>query len=201
MRGCVVAGIGTEVGKTVVAAIFVERLRADYWKPVQAGSLDRSDTMTVRRLAPGGAAFYPEAYRLRHAMSPHAAAELEGVAIEQRKLALPQTANTLVVELAGGLMVPLGDKLTNIDLLPDWDLPVVLVANYYLGSINHTLLSLDALTRRNISVMGLVFNGDRVDSSRRLILAATGLSPLLDLERAARPGPDWVARQARKLQL
>ena len=201
MRGCVVAGIGTEVGKTIVSAILVQRLKADYWKPVQAGSLDQSDTMTVQQLAPCGAVFHPEAFRLKHAMSPHAAAEKEGVLIEQQHLRLPMTDNTLVVELAGGLMAPLAAGLTNIDLLTDWKLPVVLVSSYYLGSINHTLLSIEALKRRHISVLGLVFNGDPVDSTRRAILESTELRSVLDIERTDRIDSAWMAKQVENLQL
>ena len=128
MRGYIVAGIGTEVGKTVVSAIFVQHLGADYWKPVQAGGLENSDTRIVRDLAPGGGCFHPEAYRLEQAMSPHAAAGLEGLTLLREKMALPQSANTLIVEPAGGLMVPLAPGLTNIDLMQDWNLPVVLVS-------------------------------------------------------------------------
>ena len=201
MRGFVVAGIGTEVGKTIVSAIMVQRLKADYWKPVQAGSLDHSDTMTVQHLAPCGVEFHPEAYRLKLAMSPHAAAEKEGVLIEQQHMTLPLTDNALVVELAGGLMAPLAPGLTNIDLLHDWKLPVVLVSSYYLGSINHTLLSIEALKRRHIPVLGLVFNGDPVESSRRVILESTGLRSVLDIERSDRIDSAWMAKQVENLRL
>ena len=201
MRGFVIAGIGTEVGKTIVSAIMVQRLKADYWKPVQAGSLDQSDTMTVRQLAPCGAVFHPEAFRLKRAMSPHAAAKKEGVLIEQKQMTLPLTENTLVVELAGGLMAPLAPGLSNIDLLPDWKLPVVLVSSYYLGSINHTLLSIEALKRRNISLLGLVFNGDPVESTRSAILESSGLRSLLDIERTDRFDSTWMEKQVENLQL
>lgn len=201
MRGYVIAGIGTEVGKTIVSAIMVQRLKADYWKPVQAGSLDQSDTMTVRQLAPCGAVFHPEAFRLKRAMSPHAAAKKEGVLIEQKQMTLPLTENTLVVELAGGLMAPLAPGLSNIDLLPDWKLPVVLVSSYYLGSINHTLLSIEALKRRNISLLGLVFNGDPVESTRSAILESSGLRSLLDIERTDRFDSTWMEKQVENLQL
>jgi dethiobiotin synthetase len=201
MRGCVVAGIGTEVGKTIVSAIMVQRLKADYWKPVQAGSLDQSDTMTVQQLAPCGAVFHPEAFRFKRAMSPHAAAEKESVLIGPQQLTLPQTDNALVVELAGGLMAPLAPGLTNIDLLPDWKLPVVLVSSYYLGSINHTLLSVEALKRRHISLLGLVFNGEPVESTRNAILESTGLRPLLDIGHTDRFDSAWMAKQVENLQL
>lgn len=201
MRGYVIAGIGTEVGKTIVSAIMVQRLKADYWKPVQAGNLDQSDTMTVRQLAPCGAVFHPEAFRLKRAMSPHAAAKKEGVLIEQKQMTLPLTENTLVVELAGGLMAPLAPGLSNIDLLPDWKLPVVLVSSYYLGSINHTLLSIEALKRRNISLLGLVFNGDPVESTRSAILESSGLRSLLDIEHTDRFDSAWMEKQVENLQL
>ncbi|MFB3078710.1 MAG: dethiobiotin synthase, partial [Lysobacterales bacterium] len=183
MRGYVVAGIGTEVGKTVVAAILVEKLRADYWKPVQAGNLDASDTLRVRQLTRHGGMLHPEAWRLNTPVSPHAAAEIDGVRIRRASLELPHTDTPLIVELAGGLMVPLdsrpGHELSNIDLLKEWGLPVVLVANYYLGSINHTLLSVDAMRNRDIALTGLVFNGDTVKGSRSAILHLTGLRVLL----------------------
>jgi len=201
MRGCVVAGIGTEVGKTLVAAIMVQRLAADYWKPVQAGSLEQSDTMAVQQLAPDGAVFHPEALRLKHAMSPHAAAEKEAMLIGRQQLSLPATGNSLVVELAGGLMAPLAPGLTNIDLLPGWKLPVVLVSSYYLGSINHTLLSVEALKQRDIPLLGLVFNGDPVASTRHVIMESTGLPCLLDLDHSDRIDSSWVAKQAGRLRL
>jgi len=201
MQGCVVAGIGTEVGKTLVSAILVEKYRADYWKPVQAGSLERSDTMTVRRLAPSGRAFHPEAYRLQRAMSPHAAAEAEGLRIDPGRFPLPATTNTLIIELAGGLRVPLAPGLSNIDLLSRWRLPVVLVSSYYLGSINHTLLSVEALASREVPLLGLVFNGDPVASSRAIILSETGLPCLLELDRADRVDAAWISSRAEALDL
>ena len=144
MRGYVVAGIGTEVGKTVVAAILVEKLRADYWKPVQAGNLDATDTLRVRHLTRHGGMLHPEAWRLNTPVSPHAAAEIDGVRIRRASLELPHTGTPLIVELAGGLMVPLdsqpGHGLRHIDLRKEWCLPGVLVAQYYLGLLNHPLV-------------------------------------------------------------
>jgi dethiobiotin synthetase len=201
MRGYIIAGIGTGVGKTIVSAIFVQHLGADYWKPVQAGGLDNSDTRIVRDLAPGGARFHPEAYRLERAMSPHAAAGLEGLTLEREKMALPQSVNTVIVEPAGGLMVPVAPGLTNIDLMRDWNLPVVLVSSYYLGSINHTLLSAEALVSHQISILGLVFNGEPLESTRQAILENTGLPVLLEIERAGRIDADWVNAQAARLSL
>ncbi len=205
MRGYVVAGIGTEVGKTVVAAILVEKLRADYWKPVQAGNLDASDTLRVRQLTRHGGMLHPEAWRLNTPVSPHAAADIDGVRIKRASLELPNTSTPMIVELAGGLMVPLdsrpGHELSNIDLLKEWDLPVVLVANYYLGSINHTLLSVDAMRSRDIELAGLVFNGDTVKGSRNAILNLTGLRVLLDLPWADKVDTAFISTQAARLEL
>ena len=209
MRGYVVAGIGTAVGKTVVSAILVEKLRADYWKPVQAGELNASDSLRIEQLTSPGVLIHAEAWRLNRPMSPHAAAEIDGVQIERVSLKLPQnialTPAPLVVELAGGLLVPLdsqpGRGFCNIDLLKEWDLPVVLVANYYLGSINHTLLSVDALRTREIPLAGLVFNGKPEESSRRAILNLTKLPVLLDLPWSDTVDTTFVSDQAKRLTL
>lgn len=201
MHGCIVAGIGTEVGKTIVSAIVVEKLQADYWKPIQAGELAQTDSMTVRDLAPGCRRFHPEAYCLATAVSPHAAAEIDGVEIVREGVALPHTENTLVIEMAGGLLVPLARGLSNIDLILDWGLPVVLVSAYYLGSINHTLLSIEALRARDIPILGIVFNGESVSSSRSIILSETGLPCLLDVAPVDHLDAKWITTQAEALSL
>ena len=205
MRGYVVAGIGTAVGKTVVSAILVEKLRAEYWKPVQAGNLNASDTLRVQQLTQHGGVLHPEAWRLNTPISPHAAAAIDGVRIRRASLELPNGGTTLIVELAGGLMVPLdtepGHGLSNIDLLKEWGLPVVLVANYYLGSINHTLLSVDAMRSRDIALSGLVFNGDAMKGSRSAILNLTGLRVLLDLPWVDEVDTTFIATQAARLEL
>jgi dethiobiotin synthetase len=172
----IIAGIGTEIGKTVVSAIVVEALQADYWKPIQSGALEDSDTETVRRLVSNPRSrFHSEAYQLREPLSPHAAAQIDGVTIELEKIILPQTNNSLVVELAGGLMVPLNNRDLNIDWVQQSGLPVVLVSRNYLGSINHTLLSIEACRTRQIPVLGLVFNGPEVPASESVILEIGGL--------------------------
>jgi dethiobiotin synthetase len=153
-------GIGTDVGKTIVSAALVEALQADYWKPIQAGDLDHTDTMKVRQLvANPHSVFHPERYQLNAPMSPHAAAAIDGVNIKLSDFSLPDTENTLIVEGAGGLMVPLNDYDTIIDLIERLQLPVILVSRHYLGSINHTLLSIEALKKRNLPIAGLIFNG------------------------------------------
>lgn len=172
----IVAGIGTEIGKTVVSAILVEALWADYWKPVQSGDLHFTDTDKVKALTSNSVSvFHQEAYRLQAAMSPHAASELEGIAIEPGKIQLPKTDNALIVELAGGLMVPLNRRFLNIDLILQLGLPVILVSRYYLGSINHTLLSIELLRQRQIPIAGIIFNGAENPQSKEVILEYSGL--------------------------
>ncbi|APG60582.1 dethiobiotin synthase [Christiangramia salexigens] len=155
-----ITGIGTEVGKTVASAIVVEALEADYWKPVQAGELDNSDTHKVQKLVSNkDSVFHENAYALKTPMSPHAAAEIDGVKIDINEIKRPQTDRDLVIEGAGGLLVPLNDKQTIADLITNDD-AVVLVSRHYLGSINHTLLSIEALKNRGIERIGVIFSGD-----------------------------------------
>lgn len=165
-----VTGIGTEVGKTVVAATLVEALAADYWKPVQSGDLDFSDTAKVQQwTTPGLAIFHPERHRLQQPLSPHAAAAIDGVKIELTDFTLPLTSRPLIVEGAGGLMVPLNSRHTMLDLIAHLALPVILVSRHYLGSINHTLLSLAALQQRGIPLAALIFNGPPHPSTEEAI--------------------------------
>ncbi|MYG63442.1 MAG: dethiobiotin synthase [Synechococcus sp. SB0669_bin_7] len=166
-RRLVVAGTDTGVGKTVVSALLVLGLAARYWKPIQAGlpplSSEPSDSQRVQTLSGcPGSAILPEAYGLQHPASPHWAAEQEGIVLERQHLWPPEEEEhkALVVELAGGLMVPVTPHLLQIDVMGEWALPVVLVTRAGLGTINHTLLSLEALRRRRIPVLGLVLNGD-----------------------------------------
>jgi len=166
-RRLVVAGTDTGVGKTVISALLVRGLGARYWKPIQAGlpplSAQPSDSRRVQTLSGcPGSAILPEAYGLQHPASPHWAAEQEGIVLERQRLWPPEEEEhkALVVELAGGLMVPVTPHLLQIDVMGEWALPVVLVTRAGLGAINHTLLSLEALRRRRIPVLGLVLNGD-----------------------------------------
>jgi dethiobiotin synthetase len=175
----IIAGIGTEIGKTFISSILTEALQADYWKPIQSGALDFTDTDTVRSLVFNSrTVFHPEAYRLSQPMSPHAAAAIDGVEIELSKFELPNTNNHLIVELAGGVMVPLNDQETNLDLIKKMNIPVILISKNYLGSINHTLLSAEILRINNIEVKGLVFNGEQNKSSEDFILNYTKLACL-----------------------
>jgi len=166
-----VTGIGTDVGKTIISAILVEKLKADYWKPIQSGDLNNSDTMKVQRLISNTITrFHPEAYRLTQPYSPHKSADLDGVAINIDKIKLPETDNQLLIEGAGGLMVPLNDEHFVVDLIQKFNAEVILVVKHYLGSINHTLLSLELLKQKKIKVRALIFNGERDEYSEQLIL-------------------------------
>ena len=179
MKRYFISGIGTGVGKTVMSALLCEALQADYWKPIQAGDLENSDTLTIKGLISNSKTyFHKETYQLPFALSPHASAENAGMEIDISHIQIPQTNNTLVIEGAGGLMVPINYKTLFIDLLPLWNVEVVLVSQHYLGSINHTLLSAELLKQRNISVKGIVFNGDENLQSEKVILECSGLKML-----------------------
>ncbi|MFT4760228.1 MAG: dethiobiotin synthetase [Paraglaciecola sp.] len=174
-----ITGIGTEIGKTVVSAIFTEVLKADYWKPVQAGDLDNSDTMKVQDLISNSQSkFHPEQYRLNHPMSPHAAADLDGVNIKLTDFEIPKTDNALLIEGAGGLFVPLNHEDCMIDLIKYLNVPVILVSQNYLGSINHTLLSINALMNVEIPIAGVVFNGEPNAATEAVIEKMTGVQVL-----------------------
>lgn len=197
-----VTGIGTEVGKTVVAAILTEKLKADYWKPVQAGDLDDSDTMKVRALVSNSVSvFHEEGFRLNHPMSPHAAAERDGVEIGLEDFKMPQTENHLVIEGAGGLMVPLNDQDCVIDLIEGSGAEVVLVSRNYLGSINHTLLSIEALKNRGIPVRGVIFNDEENTETERVILKMTGLKCLGRVELLKELTQEAIAKCGEAIEL
>ncbi|HWD87268.1 MAG TPA: dethiobiotin synthase [Mucilaginibacter sp.] len=174
-----VTGIGTGVGKTLVSAVLVEKLNADYWKPVQSGDLDNSDMLTVKSLISNTATqFHPEAYRLTQPFSPHKSADLDGIIIDPDKITAPATDNILIIEGAGGLMVPLNDQFLMIDLIKKLDAEVVLVSQNYLGSINHTLLSIIVLKQYGIPVKGLIFNGVKERYTEDIILNYSGIKLL-----------------------
>jgi dethiobiotin synthetase len=167
----VVTGTDTDVGKTVVAAMLMLALNGTYWKPVQCGAEPATDRETVAALTGlGPDHFLPEAYCLREPLSPHRAAELEGVRIDAGALTLPAAKHQpLIVEGAGGVLVPMTHNLLQIDLFSRWQAPVVLCARTRLGTINHTLLTLEALLKRMIEVRGIVFVGDAMPDSERTI--------------------------------
>jgi dethiobiotin synthetase len=165
-----VTGIGTGIGKTIISAIITEKLQADYWKPIQSGDLDQSDSLKIESLISNGKTIiHKEAFRLTQPLSPHLSAKLDQIELNINKLQTPAISNTLIIEGAGGLMVPLNDQELMIDYIKSLQVEVILVSQNYLGSINHTLLSIEVLKSKNISIKGLVFNGASNNETERYI--------------------------------
>lgn len=182
-----VTGIGTGIGKTLMSAVLTEKLNADYWKPIQSGDLDKSDSLTIRDLISNNkTVIHKESYRLNNPLSPHLSAKLDNIEIELNKIKLPETDNNLIIEGAGGLMVPLNEKELIIDLIKQFDVEVILISQNYLGSINHTLMSVNMLKQYGIKIKGIIFNGEHNLESQRYILQYTnvdylGFIPMLEI--------------------
>lgn len=194
-----VTGIGTDVGKTVCSAVLTKWFEADYWKPVQAGGLSHTDRQTVSQLT--GAVTHPEAVRLKLAASPHKAARKEQKCIVTEDLVLPETSNNLIVEGAGGLYVPINEQLCMIDWIESLGVEVALVARNYLGCINHTLLSIQALRQRSIPLRYLIFNGPFDDDTRRVILSYPDMqATVVDIPDFKILNAENIARAARRLR-
>ena len=170
-----VTGISTDVGKTIASSIIVESLEADYWKPIQAGDLDYSDTYKVKSyISNSKSQFFSNSYALNTAASPHLAAEIDRITINLKEIHEPKTENHLVIEGAGGIFVPLNENETIIDLIqPDYK--IIVVSRHYLGSINHTLLTIEAIRNRGFQVSGIIFSGSENKSTESLILNKTGI--------------------------
>lgn len=168
-----VTGIDTDSGKSLISAILTESLSADYWKPVQAGAPTDSDY--IREHVRQETIIHPEAYNLKTPMSPHCAADIEGISLSLDNIQLPQTDNDIIVEGAGGIMVPLNAKDLVIDIAVRLDLEVILVSRNYLGSINHTLLSINYLENAGVKIAGIIFNGPSTPSTEDYILEYSGL--------------------------
>ena len=177
MQRLFVTGISTEVGKTIASAIIVEALKADYWKPIQAGDLENSDSHKIADLISNEKTIiHKSSYELKTAMSPHAAAEIDGITIDHSKIDAPKTNNHLVIEGAGGLLVPLNEEATILDIImPNYK--VIVVSRHYLGSINHSLLTINCLSERGYNV-SVLFSGDEHPTTERIIAHKTG-SPVI----------------------
>lgn len=201
-RAFFLTGIGTEIGKTLVSAILVKALKMDYWKPVQSGELDYTDTDKVRDLVQWeGLKTHPERYRLEIPASPHYSAAVEGKKIVLDELVIPKTDNNLLIEGAGGLMVPLNEEELYIDWAARQKLPVILVSQNYLGSINHTILSIEALKARGLTEIYLLFNGPSTPSTEKFILNYSQLACLGRVEQAEGPvDAAFVAQEAKRLK-
>lgn len=194
----IVTGTDTGIGKTVFAAALADALRACYWKPVQSGLEEETDSETVRRLgrlAPQR--IFPEAWRLETPASPHLSARLDGVVIDPDALEPPETSSPLVIEGAGGLLAPLTLRTTFADVFARWRLPVILCARTETGTINHTLLSIEALRRRGIALSGVAFIGDRHDDTEQTIVSMGAVRRLGRLPRLDPLTPDTLRRAFR----
>ncbi|MCG8805457.1 dethiobiotin synthase [Tenacibaculum finnmarkense] len=170
-----ITGISTEVGKTVASAIFTEALEADYWKPIQAGELDDSDSHKIKKfISNKKTIIHPNSYALKTPMSPHAAAEIENITIDLAKIIEPKTDNeNLVIEGAGGLFVPLNNTDTILDIIkPDYK--IIVVSRHYLGSINHTLLTVNLLKEKGFDV-SILFSGDEHKTTEQIIKKMTNV--------------------------
>jgi dethiobiotin synthetase len=201
MKNYFVTGIGTDVGKTVASAILCEAMQADYWKPVQAGDLKKSDRIKVNKLISNrNSKCWEEAYALPYAMSPHASAEKAGIEIDINLIQLPPTNNNLIIEGAGGLMVPVKRNTLYIDLIKNFNAEVILVSRNYLGSINHTLLSAEALMVRNIPVKGIIFNGNENEATESVILEMTGFKLLGRIDEGKIIDKFFVLEQAERFK-
>nr|WP_321221120.1 dethiobiotin synthase [uncultured Psychroserpens sp.] len=175
MQTYFITGIGTEVGKTMVSAIVTEALKADYWKPIQAGELNHCDSKKVQDLISNtNSKFHENSYALQTPMSPHAAADIENITIELKKIKPPKTKNNLVIEGAGGLLVPLNHKDTILDLIkPNYK--VIVVSRHYLGSINHTLLTINLLKEKGFDV-SIIFSGNEHKTTENIITTMTNVN-------------------------
>ncbi|WP_348811900.1 dethiobiotin synthase [Flavobacterium maritimum] len=191
-----ITGISTDVGKTIVSAIITESLEADYWKPIQAGDLNNSDSHKIKKyISNSRTQIFENSYALNTPASPHLAAELDGIVIDLHKIIEPKTDNHLVIEGAGGVFVPLNEKECVIDLIqPDYK--VIVVSRHYLGSINHTLLTIEALQNRKINVAGIVFSGEENKSSEAIILSKTGLKCIGRIEEEPYFDPNVIREYA-----
>lgn len=180
-----VTGTDTGVGKSVISAILVAGLKGRYWKPVQSGLDDMTDTQWIHKVTGFPETyFYPETYRLKQPLSPHASAAREGIRIELDAFEIPElrASTHLVVEGAGGIMVPLNDRRFMLDLMKKLDIPVLLVASSLLGTINHTLLSLEQLRRHGLDVLGVVLNGPVNPDNREAIEHYGKINILAEIE-------------------
>lgn len=201
MHKIIVAGTGTDVGKTVVAAILTTLFNGDYWKPIQCGDEENSDTATMKKLIDTTRHnIYPSAYSLKAPLSPHHAARLENISIDLDSIVLPKTSRPLIIEGVGGIFVPLNNTTLSIDLYQTWKCKWIIVSKHYLGSINHTLLTLEVLKQRDISIAGIVFNGEPNPDTETAILEISQPPLLGRLLPETTINPQTIQRYAKEWQ-
>ncbi|MFZ4263722.1 dethiobiotin synthase [Sphingobacterium sp. HJSM2_6] len=169
IKGYFITGIGTSVGKTVVSAMLAMHWNTAYWKPIQSGDIHQTDSQLVALLSQQTVPILPEVYKLQAAESPHYAAELQAVHLNMSQIKRPDLEQGLLIEGAGGVYVPINEQYVMLDLMKQLDLPIILVCRDYLGCINHTLLSIQAIRSAGLALHYLVFNGNFKESSSRII--------------------------------
>ena len=175
-------GIGTDVGKTVVSAILCELLQATYWKPIQSGDLQNSDSKKIQEWLNNTVEIIPEAHLFSEALSPHVASKIDGVSINSAMLNLPKTTGNLIVEGAGGWLVPINDEgITFADLAEQWNIPIILVSRHYLGSINHTLLTIESIKARKMTIHGIIYVGEPLPDTCEIIEKISGVKTLFSV--------------------
>ena len=201
MQRYFITGIGTDVGKTIASAIITEALQADYWKPIQAGDLDNSDTDKVKALVSNSkTAYHPNSFSLNTPMSPHAAAAIDGVIMKANLVITPKSNNDkLVVEGAGGLFVPINDTETILDLIQQDDI-IIVVSRHYLGSINHSLLSIEILKQKGFSKIGILFNGKENSTTEEIITKMTGVTVLGRIDELDTLSQETIHTQAKNIK-
>ena len=199
-RSIAIAGIHTGIGKTIASAVIAEAIDADYWKPVQAGIQER-DVLVVKQLLTNGAKrVHGEVILLSQPLSPHAAAEIDEIDIDHTRFVFPKTEHVLLIETAGGVLSPISAGKTMADFLSHYHLPVVLVSQNYLGSINHTLMSLEVLKSRNVPVLGIVMNGAENESSETYIERYSKVPIIGRIPFAETLDNEFIVRQAAELR-
>ena len=198
----IVTGIGTDVGKTVISAILSEALKATFWKPIQAGDLDNSDSIKVNNWTTDKVTVLEEKFRLNSPMSPHAAAAIDGVEIQITDIQKPELEGNLILEGAGGIMVPINEKGdTYLDVFEQLNLPIIIVSRNYLGSINHSLMTIEMIQNRGIEIKGVIFSGPSNEATENIILSKTKTKCLARIPEANEVNKAFIQAQAEKIAL
>ena len=201
MKGFSIAGIGTDVGKTVVSAILAEALGAHYFKPVQAGDIDNSDSIKIKSWCSDRVQVAEETFKLLEPMAPHAAAAREGITLSLDSIEFPKTQQPLILEGAGGVLVPLNEKgETFLDIYEKAQLPVIVISRHYLGSINHTLLTVEALKSRGLTIAGIIFVGAENKETEAIIEKLTKLNTLGRVVLSETIDADFIQQNARSFK-
>lgn len=200
MKQYFVTGIGTDVGKTITSAVLCSKLGAAYFKPIQAGNLDELESNLIQNLVPNTIVF-DTLYKLNNPVSPHLAAKLDQIHIDIESINLPKYQGNLIVEGAGGVLVPLNDEYTILDLIKRLKLATIVVVKHYLGSINHTLLTCTILKQSGVEVAGIIFNGDINEESERIILLKTQLPCLGRIPTMEKVTPEEIMKVSKHLNV